>query len=483
MNSIRCGPMNKIGISWLQKWGRSSPTSSGLAQSTSHNNAGADRLNTDRSAPKRPLRILILFGKDWDREALQRFGTDSEQPYLFYFEGFELFSFPSNARLLTFDIWRFVERMRQRYAGKIDGVVSNNEQFGSLSAALLAEQLGLPGLSARCTLTCQHKYLARLQIAAALPEVVPQFAIFPYTWRPEDALPLPLPFFVKPVKATFSVLARSIEKPAALHQLLEFAPWETILIKRLVRPFNQAIRRLLPEVEADAHHMIAESSLVGAQLNIDGYVRDGQVTLFGIVDEIMYPDTHAFLRFAYPSRWQQQLAQRVQQLSEQVLAQLDYQHGCFNLEFFYEAASDSLKLIEVNPRMSTQTADFYRLVDGVDAYAINFALATRQPLPAASSTKPVFGAAASFVFRKFDGTSCNQPPTAAQRAWLAQTYPDARLMWYGKTGRGLRREYKWLGSHRYAILNLAGIDAADLQRRLAHVCGYLGWQCDQGLVA
>ena len=444
----------------------------------SHIDAAAANSSASFQHPvKKPLRILILFGKDWDREALQRFDAHSERPYQFYFEGFELFSFPSNVQLLTFDIWRFVHKLKHRYAGQIDGVVSNNEQFGSLCAALLAEQLGLPGLSATCTLICQHKYLARQQIAAVLPEAVPQFAIFPYALRPTDPLPLPLPFFVKPVKATFSVLARAVVDHSTLQQLLNFSAWETFLIKRLVRPFNQVMRRRFPDVEADAHHMIAESLLTGVQLNVDGYVQNGEVTLFGIVDEVMYPGTHAFLRFAYPSRWQAQLKQRVHQMTNSILARLGYHHGCFNIEFFYNPESDNLQLVEINPRMSTQTADFFRLVDGVDAYAINFALATRQPVPAVSKISSEFNVAASFVVRKFDGTTCECPPTAAQRAWLAQTYPDARLMWYGKTGRGLQREYKWLGSHRYAILNMAGTDDADLQRRFENVCQYLGWPC------
>lgn len=482
MSSVFYGPIHKTKIAWLRKWKHLLQIGNGITRCASTASISDSQLQTASLTAKQPLRILILFGKDWDREALQRFGPESDQPYLFYFEGFELFSFPSNARLLNFDIWRFVQKLKHRYAGKIDGVVSNNEQFGSLCAALLAEQLALPGLSTTCTLMCQHKYLARQHIAAALPEAVPKFAIFPYTLRPTDPLPLPLPFFVKPVKATFSVLARAIDDRAALRQLLHFAPWETFLIKRLVRPFNQVMHHLRPDVEANAHHMIAESLLEGVQLNVDGYVRDGQVTLLGIVDEIMYPGTHAFLRFAYPSQWQSRLQDRVQTLTEKVLTQLSYQHGCFNLEFFYDPTHDTLKLIEVNPRMSTQTADFYRLVDGVDAYAINFALATQQPLPTASQTPPKFGAAASFVFRKFDGTPCDRPLTAAQRAWLTQTYPDARLMWYGKSGRSLRREYKWLGSHRYAILNMAGIDVPDLHRRLKHVCQHLNWPYEQALV-
>ena len=486
MNSVFYGLKKKAKSTWLQK-DRSCDAVDGRAFLVANDmpadeNPSSLSIKSQKASKKPPLRILILFGKDWDREALQRFGADSDQPYLFYFEGFELFSFPSNTRLLTFNIWRFVQKLERRYAGRIDGVVSNNEQFGSLCASLLAMRLNLPGVPATCILTCQHKYLARQEIAVAVPEAVPQFAIFPYSLSPADPLPLPLPFFVKPVKATFSVLARAIENRSALSELLNFAPWETFLIKRLVRPFNQAIQRLRPDVAANAHYMIAESMLSGVQLNVDGYVRDGQVTLFGLVDEIMYPGTHAFLRFAYPSRWQYKLQQRVGHLSEKILAQLNYRHGCFNLEFFYDAATDSLKLTEVNPRMSTQTADFYRLVDGVDAYAINFALATRQPLPPIAPTAPEFNVAASFVFRRFDGMTCDHAPTEVQRAWLARTYPDARLMWYGKTGAGLRREYKWLGSHRYATLNMAGTDAADLRRRVEHVCRHLGWPLDQGLV-
>ena len=486
MNSVFFGLKKKLKSTSRQKDGNSHALDGHAFLAANDMPAGKDpsslNVKNKKTGNKTPLRILILFGKDWDREALQRFGADSDQPYLFFFEGFELFSFPSNTRLLTFNIWRFVHKLERRYAGKIDGVVSNNEQFGSLCASLLAERLTLPGVAAKCILTCQHKYLARQKIAAAIPEAVPQFAIFPYPLIPTDPLPLPMPFFVKPVKATFSVLARAIDNRGALNQLLDFAPWETFLIKRLVRPFNQAMQQLRPDVAANAHYMIAESMLSGVQLNVDGYVRDGQMTLFGLVDEIMYPGTHAFLRFAYPSRWQSQLQQRVEQMTEKILAELNYRHGCFNIEFFYDADTDSLKLTEVNPRMSTQTADFYRLVNGVDAYAINFALATRQPLPPIARSVPKFGVAASFVFRKFDGMTCDHAPTPAQRAWLAQTYPDARLMWYGKTGAGLRREYKWLGSHRYAILNMAGIDAADLRHRVEHVCRYMGWPLDQALV-
>jgi len=55
----------------------------------------------------RPSRTLVLFDHDWDQLGFSRwemeFQTDSA--------GFDLFSFPSNARLANFDIQRFVDRL------------------------------------------------------------------------------------------------------------------------------------------------------------------------------------------------------------------------------------------------------------------------------------------------------------------------------------------------------------------------------------
>ena len=54
-------------------------------------------------------RILVLFPDEWDRAL-------AEDPrwrgrYEFRFEGFDLFRFPDNARLFTFDALAFVEEL------------------------------------------------------------------------------------------------------------------------------------------------------------------------------------------------------------------------------------------------------------------------------------------------------------------------------------------------------------------------------------
>ena len=49
-------------------------------------------------------------------------------------------------------------------------------------------------------------------------------------------------------------------------------------------------------------------------------------------------------------------------------------------------------------------------------------------------------------------------------AWLAQAHPRARLGCEPCGKRALRWEYRWLGSHRYAVLNLAAADLDTLRR-------------------
>jgi hypothetical protein len=56
-------------------------------------------------------------------------------------------------------------------------------------------------------------------------------------------------------------------------------------------------------------------------------------------------------------------------------------------------------------------------------------------------------------------------PSPAEVQSALAPYPDARIMFYVKRGLGLAREMKWLGSHRYAVLNLGGKSAEDLRHR------------------
>lgn len=405
--------------------------------------------------------ILVLFPKDWDRDELETPGYQAR--YRFYYEGFDLFSFPQNARLMTFNVWRYVDKLVKKYRGRIDGVISNNEQFGALIAAVVARRLGLPGTDPAVIIAAQHKYYARCLQQKLVPDATPRFSVFPYKLASAAATGLPFPFYVKPVKATYSVLARRVDNFAQLQAHLKFNVLETLILHKLVTPFNDLMARYTP-FTIDAHHLIGEEIMSGLQVNLDGFMHNGKITILGIVDEVMYPGTQAFLRFEYPSRLPPDVLERMRTLAEKLFTGIDYGYGFFNVELMYQPDTGRIQIIEINPRMASQIVNLYRRVDGYDPYQLLIDLALGDA-PQVSFGKGAFGAAASFVFRRFDGREVNHVPRAAQLESVQQRYPDARLMLYFKRGASLAREMKWLGSYRYAVLNLGGANAADLHHR------------------
>jgi hypothetical protein len=415
-------------------------------------------------------RILVLFPKEWDRLEFGR--PEYADRYRFAYAGFDLFRFPENLKLATFDVFRFINEVVERCRREpVDGVFSNNEYLGALVAAVVAEKLGLPGNDPRVVLTAQHKFYARRAFAAIAPEAAPRYVVFPYALKNRSDFPFELPCFVKPVKATFSVLARRVDAFDELRRHLSFWPFEKYVLKRLVKPFND----LLPwytDFTINAHHMIAEELLDGVQVNLDGYVSGGEVKVLGVIDEHMYPGTYAFSRFEYPSRVLAEVQARMVALAEKLLDGLGYRHGFFNLELDWEPATGRLRVIELNPRMASQLAVFYEWVDGLNPYRMLLDLACGEA-PSLECSAPRYRAAASFAFRKFDGKPLAAHPTPEQIERVRRDYPEARLMLYLKRGLALANEMKWLGSYRYAVVNMGARSGEELLQRFQSLCRQL----------
>lgn len=407
-------------------------------------------------------KILVLFVKDWDQLAIQTYQESSR--YQFYFEGFDLFQFPQNTRLLHFQVLEYIGHLERKYRKiGLDGIVSNHEQYGALIAAVLAERLGLPGNDPRAIIACQHKYYSRMIQEKIVPEAVPRYIPIAFPLKKDQIIDLPYPFFVKPIKATYSVLAKAIQQRSELVDLLHFGYFEEWIIRRLVKPFAD-IMPLYSDHTVDPSGMLAEEIMIGDQINIDGYCYQGQVYFLGTIDEVMYPGTDAFMRFEYPSQLPPSIQERAKTITKKVLEAIHYQHGFFNIEFIYDKSNDQLKIIEINPRMASQLVNLYQRVDGYNPYDILFELAVGEE-PKVRQEPSQFQSAASFIFRKFGEPSAQCIPTSDQIQQALVPYPDANLMLYFKKGSQLKRELKWLGSYRYAVLNLGGINRSDLFER------------------
>jgi biotin carboxylase len=428
-------------------------------------------IRLDAARTYRP-RVGLLFDYDWDARAHQHLGSD----FRFDRAGFDLFSFPSNARLIGFDLARFAARQAERARARgWAGVVSHHEQFGALGAALVAEAAGLPGTSPEAVIACQHKLHARRVLQSVCPEANVAFDELDAHYGGDIPPGLAYPRYVKPVKAAFSVLARPVRHARELHEHTRFGRRELWVIRRLVEPFERIARLRLPGC-GSAHRMLLEEPLRAPQYNLDGYMLNGQLHVLGIVDAVMYPGTQAFMRFDLPTRLPAAVAARAAEVARTFLGAVGFRHGLFNMEFFHDPASDRLAVIEFNPRLASQFSDLYRRVQGLDAHALGLALATGREPSALSRIEPSAGAASSFVYRNFDAGQAPPPmPGPWQRARLAREFPDAMLFTFAKSGHSLARDFKWLGSHRYGILHLGGRDAHDLRRRCEAASAILGW--------
>lgn len=436
------------------------------------------------------IRLLLLFEKEWDSGGLAPIVRAGELEV--FTEGFDLFSFPDNARLITFDAWRFVDRMVAKYRGRIDAVLSGDEQFGTLIGAIIAERLGLPGPDARSIARAQHKFLCRTIQREATPEATIAAAPLPLALgdpRVRDPrvlsasvreIGLEFPLFVKPIKATFSVLARRVANAEELERHLSFSWYERLIIDRLVAPYAAIAARLL-ELPCDPTRMLLETPVEGRMVNLDGYAFAGDIRIIGMVDEIMYSRPVAgaehFLRFDYPSKQPAAVRARLIDAATRVLRAIGFTNGFFCIEFFV-TADGGVRFIEINPRLAVQFVGMYRDVEGLDIHRMMIAIATGRD-PRGVPKLPVRAAvAASFVFRRFDGQPA--PPARPEGvAWLKANHPSAELTTYHKHGGGLAREYKWLGSHRYALLNMSARDETSLFDAFAEACARLGWPCER----
>ncbi len=416
-------------------------------------------------------RIGLLFSYDWDSLCFKRLQDrfDYDQA------GFDLFSFPSNARLLGFDLERFASQQaaKARRRGWA-GVVSHHEQFGALAAALVAEKLGLPGTPVNAILACQHKLHARRVLQQVCPEANVPFEDLDARYGGEIPDGLLYPAYAKPIKAAFSVLARRVANRDELHRHTRFGWRELWVIRRLVEPFERVARTRLPQA-GTAHRMMLEQPVKAQQYNLDGWVFNGQTHALGVVDAVMYPGTQAFMRWEHPSRLHATVQAQALDVAQRFLQAVGFTQGLFNMEFFHDAATGKLSVIEFNPRLASQFSDLYRHVHGLDPHAMSIELALGRDPALLPRATPVAGAATSLVYRAFTPGSAPPMPAAEQQAALRRQFPDALLFTQPKSGHALERDFKWLGNHRYGILHLNGRDEQHLRQRAEQASALLGW--------
>jgi hypothetical protein len=413
-------------------------------------------------------RILVLFPDEWDRAVAG--DPRYRERFEFFYEGFDLFSFPDNARLFTFDALAFVERVARKYRShRLDAVVTSDEQFGPFLGSLVSERLGLPHTPLKAVLAIQHKFYAREAFQRIAPECNLRYGLVRSGFELPAEVPLAFPFYIKPAKAAFSVLARRVDSFEELYRHTRFGWFERAIIEKLVRPFADVLRAH-SDFSEDPYCMVAEEIACGRQVCANGYARNGRVRMLGTVDSIMYPGTDQFQRFQYPSALPAETLERIDALAVKLVEGLGFAHGMFNVEMRVDPASGRLHVIEINPRAAGQFYDLFERVDGFSLFEALLALESGEE-PVVRKREGAQGHAASFVLRDLTGEGLSRWPSAGEIARLQQANPDIHVMIYRKRGVDLAREMKWLGSYRYGVFNLGAATLEEMFARFQRLCG------------
>ena len=418
-----------------------------------------------------PTRVGLLFNYDWDasahHEVLKGLAADDA--------GFNPISLSGVLRLLTLDLDRYADQMARRgRARNWAAVVSHHELYGTLVAAMIAERLGLAGPNVAAVLACQHKLYARRVLQQVCPQESLRFTAVDARLNESPPESLGLPVYLKPVRATFSMLARGIDGPMAWRDYFANVSADSWLMRRLLAPFEQAIARHLPEA-GPSLRFLAEEPVWHPQYNLDGYRDQSGIHLLGVVDAVSYPGTQAFQRWEFPSRLPQTVIARALAVAQRFLAAVGFGQGFFNMEFFYDKVSDRISVIEFNPRLSSQFGDLYRGVLGLNPHAMALAIALGRTGSSVPRQPPTGKVGASLVWRAFARDELPPRSPKGAIAALSREFPGAQLAQFSRVPFSVHRELAWMGSHRYAVVNLVAEDSESLLRQSFRISNLLGW--------
>jgi biotin carboxylase len=260
------------------------------------------------------------------------------------------------------DLISEAERRIEALDGEVHAIVGFFDFPVSTIVPLLCKRFGVPSASLEAVLRCEHKYWSRL----VQREVIKEYPPFGVVDLDDPKLPegVGYPCWLKPVKSFSSQLAFEVtddeEFDAAVGELREG-------IGRIGEPFEYVLAQAdLPDeiAEVGGQVALAEQALSGARAAVEGYVHNGQVVVYGVLDSLIYPGVSSFLRHQYPSQLPEVMCERLADVSRRLMAGIGYDNATFSIEFFCDPDTGEINVLEINPRHSQAHAEMFEHVVG-----------------------------------------------------------------------------------------------------------------------
>ncbi|WFM71735.1 ATP-grasp domain-containing protein [Halomonas sp. CKK8] len=319
----------------------------------------------------------------------------------------------------------------EAFEGSIDAIVGYMDFPVSTMLPILCERFGTCTTSLTSLLKCEHKYWSRRVQREVIPGHIPAFAAFdPFDDEAMNRISeagLYFPFFVKPIKSSGSRLGFRIDTPEDFYHAIEQL---RDAIGLIADPFNTVLEQaqLPPEVAAvDGHFCMAEEIIGGWQCTVEGYVFQGEVVSYGIVDSLRYPQVLSFFHYRYPSGLPDEIQAEMVELTRTVMSHIGYDNAAFNVEYFWDEVQGRIWLLEINTRISQSHCDLFEKVDGIShqQVTIDLGLGNRPDMPHREGAFPI---AAKFFYRVFFADArVTRVPTPDELAALEADFPGAMI--------------------------------------------------------
>ena len=353
-----------------------------------------------------------------------------------------------------------------------DAVIGHWDFPTTALRVVFRDAYGLPGPTLESILIAEHKYWSRLRQAMAIPENIPAFqSLDPFADEAAAQVTLDYPFWIKPNIGFSSQMVYRVDGPRDLDEALTGI---RAGIGRFGEPFARFMERAsLPEdipQDLDAHHCTLEKPIEGWQCTLEGYVRHGKVTIYGVVDSIREGEMNSsFARYEFPSQLPESVQARMTEITRQAIPSMELDNTPFNIEFFWDEAGDQIWLLEVNTRISKSHTPLFIDVAGASHHevAIDVALGRRPSFPRWEGPHHV---AVKFMVRRYEDAVVTRVPTAEEIEELEDAFPGALIEIELEEGDRLS-ELRGQDAYSYevAVVFLGGSSHAEVQRRYAEL--------------
>lgn len=348
---------------------------------------------------------------------------------------------------------------------------------------ILRREFGLPTPTLESVLYTENKYWSRIAHEEAVPGVTPAFDhVDPFDDNAWDKLTLETPFWLKPNVAFSSFLGFRIDGPEQFADAIETIREH---IHLFAKPFDFVVdlcenRSALPEIGSGGT-CIAEQLIGGRLCTLEGYVYNGEVVTYAILDSLRGSNNVSFLSYQYPSQLPNGIQNRMKHYAEVILKHIGMDQTPFNMEFFWDPDIDQIWLLEINPRISKSHCPILQMATGASHHevAIDIAMGQRPNYPRDEGRFPM---AAKFMPRVYGDALVTRVPSVDEIAAIKRHYPELIISPYVEEGMHLS-DLHAQDSYSYEIADLfiGGEDEEELHYKFRRIMADLDFRFSEVL--